>query len=124
MIDLLIRLYPKAWRDRYGAEFRALLEDGGLGVHAVADVVAHAGLARSRPHRRGLIQLLALLVFAATEVVAVRTGYTENILWLPDGPVSFCLLAVVVGCAAFVLEPMARRVGTGVSRRTRRCSDD
>jgi hypothetical protein len=27
-VRLLVRLYPRAWRERYGAEFAALLEDG------------------------------------------------------------------------------------------------
>ena len=26
---MLVRLYPRAWRDRYGCEFEALLEDSG-----------------------------------------------------------------------------------------------
>jgi hypothetical protein len=36
---LLIRLYPHAWRERYGAEFEALLETGHGGVSALANVV-------------------------------------------------------------------------------------
>jgi capsular polysaccharide biosynthesis protein len=34
-----MRLYPAAWRERYGAEFAALLEDVGAGWRVLADVV-------------------------------------------------------------------------------------
>jgi hypothetical protein len=36
--QLLTRLYPRAWRERYGAEFEALLLDGNGGFHAGANV--------------------------------------------------------------------------------------
>jgi len=36
---LLVRLYPRAWRERYGAEFAALLESGRGGVGTLANVV-------------------------------------------------------------------------------------
>jgi len=35
---LLVRLYPRAWRDRYGAEFEALLETGRGGLRTAANV--------------------------------------------------------------------------------------
>jgi len=49
MRRLLIRLYPAAWRSRYGDEFEALLEERPLGPFDVADVLlaaidAHASL--------------------------------------------------------------------------------
>lgn len=42
MRDLLVRLYPKAWRDRYGAEFATLLDDSGGGWRVFFDVVREA----------------------------------------------------------------------------------
>ena len=42
MARLLIALYPRAWRERYGAEFEALLEDGRGGMGAWTDVVRSA----------------------------------------------------------------------------------
>jgi hypothetical protein len=36
---LLVRLYPQAWRERYGLEFEALLETGRGGVTTMAKVV-------------------------------------------------------------------------------------
>lgn len=42
MRKLLIRLFPRAWRARYGVEFTALLEDSGSGWKVCADVVREA----------------------------------------------------------------------------------
>ncbi len=49
MRRLLLRLYPKRWRDRYEEEFRALLDERPLGPSDVADVLCGAVDA----HRRG-----------------------------------------------------------------------
>lgn len=38
----LLRLYPRAWRERYGDEFVALLEREGTGPRVVLNVVAGA----------------------------------------------------------------------------------
>jgi drug/metabolite transporter (DMT)-like permease len=46
MTGLLVRLYPAAWRARYGDEFAALLEARQLGPYDVADVVLGAVDAR------------------------------------------------------------------------------
>jgi hypothetical protein len=39
---LLVRLYPRAWRERYGAELAALLEDGPGGLGTALNVVTAA----------------------------------------------------------------------------------
>lgn len=39
LVRMLVRLYPSAWRDRYGAEFAAVLENGRGGLPAAANVV-------------------------------------------------------------------------------------
>lgn len=49
MRRFLLRLYPKRWRDRYGEEYRALLDQRSLGPWDVADVLWGAVDA----HRRG-----------------------------------------------------------------------
>jgi len=38
---LLVRLYPRPWRDRYGAEFGALLETRGGGLRTLARTAAN-----------------------------------------------------------------------------------
>jgi hypothetical protein len=44
----LLRLYPRAWRERYGDEFVALIDESGLTWSAIADVIASAGTERVR----------------------------------------------------------------------------
>jgi len=44
--ERLLRLYPRAWRARYGEEFLALLRDGRLTSRSVFDVVSGAVDAR------------------------------------------------------------------------------
>lgn len=40
LAHLLVRLYPRAWRQRYGSEFQAFLETGGEGsLGTFADIV-------------------------------------------------------------------------------------
>lgn len=45
-----VRLYPRAWRERYGAEMSAMLEQMSLTPAAVIDLVAGAIDARVAPH--------------------------------------------------------------------------
>ena len=45
----LTRLYPAAWRDRYGDELDALIEDEGGGWSAIANIVANALIEHLRP---------------------------------------------------------------------------
>jgi hypothetical protein len=42
MRRLLLMPYPKAWRERVGPEFAALLEDTPLSAFVMADTVRHA----------------------------------------------------------------------------------
>jgi len=42
LTSLLLGLYPRAWRERYGDEFAALLEDIGITPGVVLDVLAGA----------------------------------------------------------------------------------
>jgi hypothetical protein len=50
---MLTRLYPRAWRERYGAEFVAFLEESRGGVRAGANVVRSALCERMVPMRGG-----------------------------------------------------------------------
>lgn len=49
MARLLIRLYPRAWRDRYGSEFEALLANNPGGVRELANVIWSALRERTIP---------------------------------------------------------------------------
>jgi hypothetical protein len=46
----LVRLYPKAWRDRYGEEFQRLIEDRPPGLLDRIDIVRGAVDAQLHPH--------------------------------------------------------------------------
>ena len=49
-MNILVRLYPAAWRERYGEEFAALLEERPLSPFDVIDIAFGAIDARVRPH--------------------------------------------------------------------------
>ncbi len=48
---LLLALYPEPWRDRYGEEMRALLEDDPPTLRGIASLLVAAGRAHARPQR-------------------------------------------------------------------------
>lgn len=48
MIRILLRLYPPAWRERYGAELVELVSDTGLGPRVAVDLVRAAMRERRR----------------------------------------------------------------------------
>lgn len=50
MVRILIRLYPRAWRERFGVEFETLLLEGGKGLRA--DIAAAANVALHAIHER------------------------------------------------------------------------
>ncbi len=50
---LLTRLYPRAWRERYGEEFEALLQDGRGGLRTAANVLWSALREHIFPTRGG-----------------------------------------------------------------------
>lgn len=51
LAHLLTRLYPRAWRERYGEEFEAFLQSGPGNLQAAANVVWSALHARLIPTR-------------------------------------------------------------------------
>ena len=50
---LLTRLYPRAWRERYGAEFEAMLEDGDSSLRTSINVIWSALREHIFPTRGG-----------------------------------------------------------------------
>ena len=53
---VLIRLYPRAWRERYGAEFEMHLVEGPGGVRSALDVVWSAAKERMVPALGGKME--------------------------------------------------------------------
>lgn len=110
MIRLLVALYPTKWRDSFGEEFAALLEDTRLTPRAVFDVVAHAGRLRAASHGRLVLVLASLLWSACIGYLSLRARLTTNILWAPTNPLRALALAATVG-------PWLALAGIAVSRR-------
>lgn len=83
MRDLLVALHPEPWRERYGEEFRALLDDTDLTPGALIDVVAHAVTQQVRAHCTLVLVTVAIVVFTSVTHLARQAGLTDNILWAP-----------------------------------------
>jgi hypothetical protein len=83
---VLVAIHPRDWRQRYGEEFQALLEDTRLTPSAAADVLRHCAALHARTHRRALWVAFAALLSVTCEIAAKRAGLTDNILWAPRNP--------------------------------------
>src|SRR5579862_9725021 len=71
LIRLAAKIYPRPWRERYGAEFEALLDDSKISAHTAADVVL-GGIRIQLQVRRNLIALSALgflILFTASWMI-------------------------------------------------------
>jgi hypothetical protein len=117
----LVRLYPAAWRDRYGDELAALLEDRRPGPFDVADLLlgaidAHlhlSGLVNESEHRKGIPMSLRLagsaailggglwILFFAIASISY-TGVDLDAAWFPVVLAAGVLtLAALAGLSAF-----------------------
>ncbi|HKZ15292.1 MAG TPA: hypothetical protein VJL81_15755, partial [Solirubrobacterales bacterium] len=137
---LALRLYPPAYRRRYGDEMEALLEDGGAGPGAVLDLLRGAIGAHLRPEpalaatvgreerlRRGLAAVLlcwAIFVIAGLAFYKTTEGTPfEGVGETPSALGSLHLaiqilaaiggVAVVVGAVPFVIAAL-RESGSSV----------
>lgn len=131
----LVRLYPAAWRARYGEELAALLEDRPPGPFDVLDLVlgaidAHLHLSDlgTSEHRKGITMSLRLagssaiiggglwIIFFAVAAVSytgvhVDVGVNINLFWFPAAlGAGLLLLAALAGLSAFEFREQSRRV--------------
>ena len=114
MIRLLVALYPRKWRDSFGEEFTALLEDACLTPRAVFGVVARAGQLHAQKHQRLAFTLALLLWSGGTEYLSVHARLTANILWAPTTPARALALAATIGpWLALAWVTFTRRHGGG-----------
>ncbi len=110
MIGLLVALYPRKWREEFGGEFAALLEDTRLTPRAVVDVVVQAGKLHAESHRRLTAVVGSLLWSGCAEYLSVRARLTANILWAPTTPArAFALAATTGPWLALAAVTVARR---------------
>jgi hypothetical protein len=95
----MLRLYPRAWRERYGSEMIALLELHSITFWTVVDLLSGALDARLDPYYRREHPLLPRLPWRGLQsswhimFTAFMTFWLTLILWLsgggPWGPLSF-----------------------------------
>lgn len=95
LIVVLARLYPRWWRDRYGTEFDALIEDDRANVAAAFNVLTGAvfmhlrTVAQQRPLSgnwyllafSGIVQVAISAVYLASAVVTIH-GWSRTIGYL------------------------------------------
>jgi hypothetical protein len=75
----LIRLYPRRWRERYGAEFELVLRGTPPGLGTVMDVIRGAVDAHLRSLRPGPLVRLALLALCAVVVGWLNFHATDDV---------------------------------------------
>ena len=97
----LVRLYPRDWRERYGEEFEALLQDGSGGFRSLVNVLWSALCERVAP--------------AATFGV-VMDQYPNSVLSLSKKPSAFVPMAMSITALAVLLGSIA--ASSGVVRDT------
>jgi hypothetical protein len=84
----LVRLYPRDWRERYGEEFEALLQDGPGGFRALVNVLCSA---------------LRERVVTPITLGVVMNQYPNSILSLSKKPSAFVPMAMSLTALAVVL---------------------
>ncbi|MFD2082446.1 hypothetical protein SAMN05421678_102109 [Actinopolymorpha cephalotaxi] len=102
----LVALYPPAWRERYGEEFAALLEDTGVHLRQVLDVLPAAASAWIRPaahlHDRAarMRASVTMTLFAWVTLTAGTVVFGQLHDDSVPGGAGGGLRAVYVACAA------------------------
>jgi putative ABC transport system permease protein len=74
---LAMSLYPRRWRQRYGAELEALVDDSGAGWRTIADIAREALVLRTKDHVR---RLAAAPTFTITAVLTLGIAIGANTL--------------------------------------------
>lgn len=128
LIDFFAKLYPKWWRDRYGAEFDALLEDAGANARTAFNVCSGAFLMRLRTwntiglyHDREvrLIQTLSKnwWLLALCGVVDAIISVIYLIMQDTNGPLTFhAWSGTVVSLGKLMLAAGACMIAAGIWR--------
>jgi hypothetical protein len=93
LAHLLVRLYPRSWRQRYGAEFEELLRTSPRGLRASAEVL-----------RSALRECLAPTFTQAETASTSALGLCcRRAPWVPFGLAPLLLLAAAYAFACFIL---------------------
>ena len=120
-MSALLRLYPRAWRARYGDEMAALLEERPLGLNDRLDLIRGAFDAWVRPPTPSLAPMFAALIggglwtVVATAVLVQPAppdwpGYLAEIVPLAL-VAAVCLLVAATACVLRAGETRSRAIG-------------
>ena len=118
VIRVIARLYPRRWRERYGDEFAALLEDTGSSAGIVGNVLAGAITMQMEQAKKaaGLTILALLSIFAASRWAAHspritpgldRTYYMDS---TPGALLEFLVLLMLLGGGLLTVTRVIRSV--------------
>jgi len=109
----LLKLYPKKWRERYGPEFEALLEQHELSVTDRLDIVAGGANVRLRSLRRSARFTTKALIAAIVSVLALVSVSVIGVLGMDPLLLMGILLVIRVvligGTVALALAVYHRR---------------
>jgi hypothetical protein len=100
----LVRLFPRTWRARYGAEFEALLESSHLTRPEVLDILRHAAVEWIATTITGRVVLGVLLSSLATGValalaiLAPQAAFAGQQLWTLEFSALFALVMLAMAC--------------------------
>jgi hypothetical protein len=122
LAGFLTRLYPPAWRARYGAEYRMFLEARSVSAVEILDVVAQAAVEHVREKWRYGPILMALLFAVggglrltgghAGETMAQHPALTAAWLTMEAGALAVLLYALLFSIGIpLMLEIIPKRVG-------------
>src|ERR1041385_468836 len=125
LIRLATTLYPRAWRDRYGEELEALLDDTGVTWRIAIDVFGGAVVMQFQQWQKlGTAALLAIVgVFAASWRAGQRpflTPGTHQVYRMDSTPGALLeflviLALAVAGMMTLAKVPRAGRVLGGIA---------
>jgi hypothetical protein len=125
LVRLAAKMYPEPWRERYGEEFAALLEDTGVNGRIAFDVLRGALLMQGRRWQKaGMGALLFVAaVFAASWWAGQRpdiTPGTHQVFRMDSVPgalLEFLVILVlaIVGMMTLARAPRAGRMFAGIA---------
>jgi hypothetical protein len=100
---VLLRLYPRSWRRRYGSEMQDLLSKGDLSLRTVADVIAGAIDARFNPQTTTLTRTAVTEgdrtmtnVFRCNVAGVSKSDQWRSAAWLAGGSLVLTLMGILV----------------------------
>ena len=96
---VLLHLYPRAWRQRYGTEMRDLLAEQGLSLRTAVDLIAGAIDARFNPQapvRTTEGGHMMTKVFRCSPANVSRQDHLRSAAWMIGGSLIFVLTSMAL----------------------------